>query len=267
MILESLNYAWHAISCPKYVKDLKLLHEIIAIEARYKRCRQAWQPHLEQCKKLIIEEAKQLPKRERIIIFGAGSLHDVPLKELSHLFEELHLVDIFFLQAAIDEMKTYPNLDFHQLDITGVLRAASQLDNDSIIKIDTLTKTRPRDFLQDENIDMVVSLNLLSQLPVQIKDYYERNEIRSTELNEFYQSLILNHLGYLRAFAASGSKTLLISDTERLIAGEIESSLLNLDDSIFNGFEPIQDWTWLIAPQGELDPNYDLSLRVKALRI
>lgn len=269
MILETLSYAFHSISCPKYIRELRLLHEIIAIEARYKRCKQAWRPHLENCKELIINEALKLRNRDYIIVLGAGSLHDVPLKELSKLFKEVHLVDIFFLQSTIGEMRAYPNVEFHQIDITGVLKAAYEarsIDNESHLaaKLDFLSQEIPKHFLSDENIDMVISLNLLSQLPIAIKDFYERKEIRNPRLENFYQSLIINHLRYLRSFTNKGSKILLITDTERSIENEPESSLLKLDPSIFNGFEKINEWQWLIAPQGELIRKYKLELTVKS---
>ena len=52
MIAEALE--WLATPCPLYVRRLGLLSESIAISARHRRCREAWVPHLEQSRYLIL---------------------------------------------------------------------------------------------------------------------------------------------------------------------------------------------------------------------
>lgn len=286
MIIETLKYCFHYISCPKYIRELGLLSDLIGIESRYSRCKQAWSPHLEHSRRVILEAAQRLQKRERIIIFGAGSLHDVPLRELSELFTEVHLVDIFFLQGTINEIKSYPNVEFHEVDITGVLKKAYEVLANQINVLGKRRRTRidqmhidlvgcsivPKHFINDE-FDLVISLNLLSQLPMAIKTYSEKKlqlGIEHLTLSSFYASLITNHLSYLRAFALKGARVLLISDTEKQVCkvdGEIlltESSLEGMGEDIFSEFELIDQWTWDLAPIGELDSQYILQLQIKA---
>ena len=230
MIIETLKYCFHFISCPKYIRELGLLSDLIGIESRYSRCKQAWEPHLANSRRVILETAEGLKKRDSVIIFGAGSLHDVPLKELSEIFTEVHLVDIFFLQGTINEIKKYSNVEFHEVDVTGVLRKAYEMVNSKLLssEIETLSKTIPKHFANDE-FDLVISLNLLSQLPMAIKNYIEESNISRLKNNQifdyFYRSLILNHLIFLRSFALRGSKVLLISDTEKMVYSQDSKSL------------------------------------------
>ncbi len=279
MIIETLKYCFHYISCPKYIRKLGLLSDLIGIESRYSRCKQAWKPHLENSRRMILETVQSLKKHDRVIIFGAGSLHDVPLKELSESFSEVHLVDIFFLQATINEVKGYSNVEFHELDITGVLRKAYEAcstPNTVMSELAIFSSFVPKHFM-DNDFDLVVSLNLLSQLPLPIKNYIEKLNIQESKnnpkLDQFYQSLILNHLNFLRSFAAKGSKVLLISDIEKMVYGAgsqlkaSESSLEGLTEDIFQGWEILDSWNWDLAPLEELDSQYSLQLKIRVFRI
>lgn len=269
MILETLSYCFNSISCPKYIKELGLLQDLVGIESRYARHNSAWQEHLEKTKSIILTEALKLKKRDQILILGAGSLHDVPLKELSENFGEVHLVDIFFLQNTINKIRYYPNVDFHEVDISGVLRRFYE-DPKNLLAISDLI---PKHFLQDENIDLVVSLNLLSQLPLPVQNYYEKRKFNLANFDKFLQALILNHLLYLKTFALNGKKVLLITDTEKQVYDVddklqlAESSLQGLDTNIFNGFEAIDQWTWELAPLGELAKDFAMKLKVQGLKI
>lgn len=277
MIVETFKYCFHSFLCPRYIKKLGLLSDLIGIESRYSRCKQAWQPHLDNSKRVILEAAQGLKKHDSVIIFGAGSLHDVPLKELSEIFTEVHLVDIFFLQAIINEIKRYHNVDFHEIDITGVLKKTYEACSKTTIanELETLSSSIPKHFINDE-FDLVISLNLLSQLPMAIKNYFEKKaplSIEPSALSNFNTSIIKNHLSYLKSFASKGSKLLLISDTEKMVYDKntelkaCESSLEGLDESIFQGWEAIDEWTWDLAPTGELDSKYALQLKIKVFRI
>jgi hypothetical protein len=283
VIIETLKYGFHSFFCPRYIKKLGLLSDLIGIESRYSRCKQDWKPHLENTKRVIIKTAQGLKKHDSVIIFGAGSLHDVPLKELSALFREVHLVDIIFLQGTINEIKRYSNVEFHELDITGVLKKAQEWSTvngqrstaSSLETIKNLSSTVPKHFVND-HFDLVISLNLLSQLPMAIKNYIEKKlplTVDRSPFTHFYRSLILNHLISLESFASSGSQVLLISDTQKQVSKNsseallTESSLEGSEENIFQDWKAIDEWIWVLAPNGELEKDYALNLRVKAFKI
>lgn len=275
MIQETLSYIVHSLLCPRYIKKMGLLTQIIGIQARHRRCSEAWQSHLDKTKQALVEFSAE--GGSRLIVFGAGLLNDIPLKELSEKFKEVTLVDIFFLQSTINEIKRYKNVGFEELDVTGVMEQsykayeAFKKDKD-ITKFDdrlkNLTAFQPNFILGD--FSHLASVNILSQLPISIKNFFEEKNIEAGE--NFYQALVKNHIDYLKSFARQGKEVLLISDTEKEVLdlnGSLklaESSLEGYELEEF-GLEKIQGWDWELAPEGELDKKYRLKLKVELCRI
>ncbi len=82
-------------------------------------------------------------------------------------------------------------------------------------------------------------------------------------------------MDYLRKFKTrinnSETQVLLITDVERIIMDkndkqiQVESSLQGLDFAeLVPQNDGTQEWFWELAPQGELDPNFSLILRISA---
>lgn len=275
MIQETISYLFHSLLCPRYIYKMGLLSQIIGIQARYSRCSDAWQAHLDKTKEALIEFSKD--GGSRLLVFGAGLLNDIPLKELSENFEEVTLVDIFFLQSTINEIKRYENVGFQELDITGVMKQsyeaykAFKKDKD-LTKLDDRLKNlaafQPNFDFGD--FSHLASVNILSQLPISIKNFFEEKNIEAGE--NFYQALVRNHIEYLKTFARQGKEVLLISDTEKEVLdlnGRLklsESSLEGYELEEF-GLEKSQGWDWDLAPEGELDKRYRLKLKVELCRI
>ena len=69
--------------CDPKLKRMGYLKELISIDARHKRCFEAWAPHLEHCKKKIILEAAEGIPRRRVTVLGSGLLLDIPLEPLA----------------------------------------------------------------------------------------------------------------------------------------------------------------------------------------
>lgn len=272
MLQESLIYFSNSFRSPRHVKKFGLLEELIAIDARYKRNKSAWQEHLVKTKFSILSEAAKLNQREKILILGAGSLNDLPLAELSAMFQEVHLVDIFFLNSTLKKIKAYSNVKIHEVDITNTLKGLYSSYDECLraanhkLLIACLTENTVPDFLQNEKVDMVVSLNLLSQLPLAVKSFFEKRKLTFPELYIFYKSLITDHLSYLQKFSEHDAKVLLITDVEKQIShsdGEmhVENSLQGINLSKVLG-KPLDTWIWHLAPHGELEHGFEMSLQV-----
>ncbi len=270
VLQESLRYFLNSFRCPQYVKRFGLLQELIAIDARYARHKKSWQEHLQKTKTTILAEAAKLDHREKILILGAGSLNDVPLAELSTLFKQVHLVDIFFLDTTRTKIKNYSNVTAHEIDLSASLeklyKQYCQASDRELFMASHLQAESPNIFL-NEKFDMVVSLNLLSQLPLAAKRFFDRKNIVSYDLDTLYQSLITNHLDYLQKFSAGNSQVLLITDIEKQIYQDgvqilVENTLQDLE---LNGVlrEPKDTWIWNLAPRGELGSGFELHLKVK----
>jgi hypothetical protein len=252
-VIESL-----ATPCSRPLRGMGYLRELMAIRGRASRCWNAWKPHLEHSKAIIQSAIGQCSERRKAVILGSGMLYDVPVEELSMAFRDIVLVDIVHpLKNWLPSLR-YKNLNCVTADVT---RAAEEVFHVAKLPGATLPCTEPSLFLDDLEVDLVVSLNLLSQLPVIPTTYLERVGIHSPEaIAAFARHLIAAHLAYLQRFACTVA---LITDVEKLTLNRAAkvigtSSLLHGVPLPCDG----ETWTWRLAPRPEADPHYSYYRRV-----
>ncbi len=68
--------------CPRPLRDMGYLKELIAMDARHRRCREAWVSHLEACKNVILDAALDVTRgvpRRKAVVLGSGLLLDIPI--------------------------------------------------------------------------------------------------------------------------------------------------------------------------------------------
>lgn len=253
MLLELFRY--FTIRCSPALRKIGFLHELLAIEARYKRCREAWRPHLEETKRLILDATQHCPRRRSVLILGSGICLDVPLAELAASFERVILADILQLPQARKLARAYPNVELVSLDVTGLVEEIFALD---LKRAKSLPRKRV-DFFQGEefsDIDLVASVNLLSQLPTLLGDYIggKARKLPQDELDGFNQDLLRNHLDWLQRFPC---RVTLSADLKRSYI-DAQGQLIEEVDALQGLTLPYQGrtWTWEIAPIPELDPAY-----------
>src|SRR5262245_21219466 len=247
-----------AAPCSHPLRGMGYLRELAAIRGRASRCWNAWQPHLEKSKAVIRDSMALRPQRRKAIILGSGMLYDVPIVELSAAFREVLLLDIVHPPTNWLFDLPYKNLRRVTADITGT---AEEIFRVARLPGATLPRTEPNLFLDDPEVDLVVSLNLLSQLPVSPTTYLRRVGVHSPEAIDAYaRHLIASHLAYLQRFA---SIVTLISDVEKLTlerAGKLvgKSSLLRGVRLPCEG----EAWIWNLAPRPEAHADYSYYRRV-----
>lgn len=277
MIQESLDFIFHYFLSPKYLVKLGLVQEIIGIKYRQKRQEEAWHEHREKSKSQILENVSKLKNKRKALIIGAGLLLDLPYKELDKEFDEVIFVDIFFMQEALNEIKLLRNARFEQVDISSTLKEAYYLwenygkgkgkkgkeEFDS--KLRNLLHKKPNHFLLEENLDYVVSCNLLSQLPIAFEHYAEKQKmLQSDTLKAFLANFEKNHIEYLKAFPEHTTIHLL-TDIEKVIFnkdGKELKSLESIDHTLLKDFKEQDSWLWNLADYGELEKDYALKLKV-----
>ena len=240
--------------CPRYLREMGYLRELVGIRSRYRRCRRPWANHLDNCGKLIIEAAGACKKRRRVVVLGSGFLFDIPLAQLSSLFDEVVLVDLVHPRAARRQARRYPNVRFVEHDVTGVLPLLHTL-----VKGGGEALPRPGlGGVPGDGADLVVSANLLSQLPLLPRKYLQRHGF-SEGVDAFSRALVQCHLSDLAAFPGIAC---LITDVERLALedGEVVAS----EDPLFGLPLPYRgrEWIWNIAPRPEVDRHRDFRHRV-----
>lgn len=257
MLFEVLRYL--CTPCPRQVRALGHLSGLISLDARHRRCRRAWAPHLERCRALMLDAARDCSPRRTALVVGSGLLLDVPLEELSGLFEQVILCDVLHLPAIRRRARRLPNVDLAARDLTDLgERVWADLRAD---RAPDLAVPAPTHFLDRRDLDLVVSDNLLSQLPLPFLERVGRRfpGFDAGELEDFARRIVEAHLAWLGGFRA---RVCLIADVERrkLRGGTV----LECEDPLFGAAlpEPERAWDWDIAPRPELWPDADARHRV-----
>ena len=250
MIIEWLRHA--TTPCPRPLREMGYLREAIALQARHRRCRRAWRPHLEACEDLIRAAMAACGANRRAVVLGSGLLLDIPLKDLSRAFEEVLLVDLIHLPEAGAQARRCRNVRLVNRDVTGVVARVHAWSGNSG---GGLPPVPPAD-LPIDGADLVISASLLSQLPLLPVD---RLSLRGCEdeaaLNSFGRHIVEAHLTGLRA--APGIACLITEEAREIHDG---ARLVDTENPLWGVALPPPDrrWPWDIAPRPEIAPEHDV---------
>jgi hypothetical protein len=232
------------------------LAESISLLSREKRCRKNWAPHRNQCKHFIKDHLKEALHFDSILVLGSGPLHEIPIEILAHTFKKVVLVDIVHLQTTKTSLAHLKNLTFIEHDITEI-EAIVQKEGQLIDKV-------PQAFL-NENWGMVLSVNIMSQLPLHLNSYIKKrlkNKFSEVQVKNFLEAITRNHLVYLKSFHCP---SLLITDTQTEYYDKNES-ILETDINYTHLDLPtaIESWYWNVAPIPELQKDVGMKMLVAA---
>jgi hypothetical protein len=186
-------------------------------------------------------------RRRRVLVLGSGALYDVPLAELSARFRRVTLLDVVHPWRARWLARRHRNVDLVTQDVSGVLESLTHVRSPA-----QLPTPAPARRWVDDDVDFVVSLNLLSQLPVVTTRWLERRlgDGAGSAIADFAADLVRAHLDDLAALA---SPACLISDVEAVRyddrGREIErfSTIADVPPP-----SATASWWWDIAPSPEL---------------
>jgi hypothetical protein len=251
MLKEFWQYVSNTPENP-LAKKMGFLSEAISMEARAKRCNQSWGAHYQHCQKAILNASQRAVQKRTVLVLGAGSLHDVPLGILSTQFDRVVLVDLVFLNSARDVAQQFANVELVEHDITESL-VRIQL---GFLMVDT-----PMKWLDDPSIDLVISLNLITQLPlIPVRWLMEHFELSEQEGDIVGKQLVLAHLLYLQAF---NGEVCLIADREG-VELDAEGNELDHFDPWWDVEPPkaIESWQWELMPVGEVNQKTSQTNRV-----
>jgi len=209
MLLEALE--WCLTPCPWASRRGGFLAAQIAIRHRAIRCRKAWRPHLESCKKFTNQSIGRGPSDGSALILGSGHLRDFDLPFLRRRFRKIVLADAV-----------------HPLEIQILARFSKG-------KIQLATEGLAVPSPQVQNLakqsEWAISCCLLSQLPL------APNSPGAAETCSA-------HLALLR----SSQSAILITDTAKRTMGSVDWHSLIENHPLPTANET---WTWCIAPPGE----------------
>ncbi len=232
-------------------RRLGYLKECVAIQARHRRCALAWRDHLERSRRFVLWAAANTPGQDKVTVLGSGGLLDVPLDDLADDFAEVVLVDIVQPPAVKKWAGQYENVRLVEADVTEM--AEDLLSGE-------LPERPPTPSLPDGDADLVVSLNLLGQLPLIPAKHLPKGwsrDRRATYCAEIQRQ-------HLRALQAAPGRICLITETKREwledeTVNETEPALADIKLP-----EPDETWIWELAPAPEIEKHQDLRLQIAA---
>lgn len=218
---------------------------------RYRRHRGAWQPHLEATKQVILEAVAACPGRQSVAVLGSGALLDVPLGDLLAAFRRVVLVDVAHpwrvrLRAALT-----PRVALLDADLTGIGGAVSP----------GMEPPAPPDLPAVCEADLVISLNLMSQLAYVPVSQLERLGQTEEQTDAFAAGLVRAHLDWLRRLPG---RVCLVTDVKRIVL-DPQGGVIGEIDPLYGLALPEggTEWNWDIAPIGEMAPDYAVRHRVR----
>ena len=234
----------------------------VSLWSRRRRCAGLWREHEARSRDFALKVAKSSRRYDTVWLFGAGLLADLPLQELSGLFRRILVFDIATLASARRQVRRFGNVELRLADLTGL--------------VEPLLEWRPQmplplpsgDGLADLDPvppDCVLSVNLMSQLPLLPMEYVKRRGLGRHAAENFGRAILQAHLAGLQTFSCPVG---LLTDASRIWrsrAGEPvmrESAVL---DIVLPPPEP--EWFLPLAPRGEIDPETSLEIRVQASRL
>lgn len=268
------------------------------IERRAGALGQHWEPHFARSRRAQAEWAAGLPRADTLLVLGAGRLHDFDHDAFADRFRRMILLDadptcLPRWEKLRDSLRGRCGVEFVTRDVSGCLDDwerdfGNALKRDWEQTLDMLRKTPAPPQATLEAADAILSLNLLSQIPIMWQDAVEdilrrRFSQRFVEkheeqwllaLHRSAQSLVRQHLA---ALAASGaSDILLITDLEYRYyyespergRAETHNSLHDVDPSAISGYRLVSttEWEWHISPLGAENRRYGTIHRVGAFQ-
>ena len=234
------------------------------IMSRMLREEGGWQSHLVKSSeyiKLAIKDQK--PRSIRIL--GSGWLLDVPMQFLLESCEKIILTDIIHPNQIINKYSGYKNVEFETLDITGGIvdliynQKKKNFEGNEFIQ--KLSAIKPLIFSED----MIVSVNLLSQLSIILTDYLAKKvRLSDAQTIAITEEIQKKHIEMLPA-----QKSVLIFDYEEEYHdedGKLIGSKPTVYTTIPEGIEK-RGWNWRFDTKMMYKEDCKTTLRVIAIRL
>ncbi len=245
--------------CAPALVRLGYRHAAVACVGRAARCAAAWAPHQEATRRQILIAMTEVPAtRKTAVILGSGPCLDLPMAELMARFRRVLLVDVAHPPAAQRLARRHGAIQLLERDLTGLAdRLADPGQRD-------LPDPACDAFLNDGDIGLVVSTNLVSQLPlVPLRQATIRWP--DTDLPSYARAIVTAHLDHLRGFDCP---VLLIGDVQRRVI-DPDGRVTEMEDPLFGKALPAgeMEWDWTVAPVGELSNGWSIVNRVRAVRL
>ncbi len=242
---------------PVSLRRLGLVQESIGLWSRSRRQKRAWQPHYARCRDFVAAVVEELAGRRTVLVLGSGLVRDVPIELLAGRFERVVLLDAVHLPMVRFRMRRFANVTLVTRDLTGTAGWLAGTDAGRVAPL--------ADFARDGTVDLVVSANLLSQLPLPVANRLADHPAEAKRFPDDLPARIVGwHLADLSAF---GCRVCLLTDVEMREEDRKGTVTSRLD--LMRGHKlprPDAEWDWTVAPFGEIDRDAAYVHHVRAYR-
>ena len=251
----------------KILKKFSFKNDQQGIINRYMRETENWDKHLQNTKEFIIQSTKQ-KKKNTCMILGSGWLLDVPIDELSQIFDKVILVDIVHPSQIVHKLRKHQNIEFITVDITGLMEVVYHFlkqKSKPPKSLDFIKLNYQNEWFHKlEHADFVASVNLLNQLDILICDYIKKTKTYTTEeILEFRKTIQQNHLDLLPK-----GKSCLITDYEEV---RLNKGLIIETKPLVYIKLPTNDkskkWPWNFDTHGTYHKNFDTVFKVIGIEL
>lgn len=250
---------WAGVRAAPEARQLGYAKAAVSLWSRRRRCARDWAAHEQNTRSFALDVASCCRRRDTIWLLGGGTLSDLPLTELCAQFRRVIVFDIALLPGAIRAARHFTNLELRLADVTGVVQPLAEWRKGMPLPIPQADAMLELDPVPP---DCVLSLNVLSQLPLLPMEYVQRQDITRQVAEAFGRAVIKAHLEGLQQFGCPVGLTADARRVWRSRAGEVVLS----ESGILDVTLPPQDrsWIWPVAPRGEIDPEAGLEMTVEA---
>ncbi|NKD55237.1 MULTISPECIES: hypothetical protein [unclassified Haematospirillum] len=250
MLLEALRHA--LIRCPPPLKAMGVLYDLLALESRYRRCRAAWEPHLQQARDGMLDLLGSPTGGGCVAVLGSGLLLDIPLDELCRRFDRVVLVDLFHMPAVRRRCASLPGVELVETDLTGVMAhwGAVQSGQELPVPVPVLPQA-----------DAVISANILSQLSFRLAGHAFATGLWTPDaLSRWECALKQAHVDALSRH--QGGPAILLTDHTRILRSVVSGEDLTRSPLLSGVILPEavcqRTWAWTIAPAPEESRRHDV---------
>jgi hypothetical protein len=220
---------------------------------RYRRESKFWNIHNQNTRNIILDFVKNKPTN-KIAILGSGWLLDIPVEELSKIFNEIWLFDIFHPKPVIRKYKSYKvffqftDLSCFALPVYHLCKTKKQITYDDLMGLKALQEFDLSGF------DCVISCNIMDQLDELLLEFVKRKNKIETETELQFRTKIQNqHISILPK-----GKTLLICDQNEVSVNPANEVIdrKNLLMTHIEEMTYITDWCWKFDNTYMYNENY-----------
>jgi hypothetical protein len=236
-------------SCPRHLRKMGYFRELLNIRRCLAPWGDVWEPHFEHTRAVIRTAIGRCASRRKAVVLGSGWLNDVPIIDLAGAFRQVVLVDAVHPYSVVRRVRRLPNVHLLSADVGGVAEA--------VYRSGTMLRHTPNLFCDDDEVDLVASVNLLSQLPYWPVQHLTRAGVHAAdEITAYARDLVAAHLDYLRRLPGIIA---LVADMEEMTISN-SGQILRRETTIYGAELPWkgESWTWPLVPRQRKFPHHGL---------